>query len=178
MINITANRIRLLFFLIPLFISPLLPLAAPNYQLNYQAKLTDAAGIAVSDGTYSIVFSLYTVVTGGANIWTETMSISVVDGLFSTMLGSVTSLTSVDFNQTLYLGINVASDGEMTPRKTLGAVPAAFESNKLDGLDSTDFVRTTSTSTIATSSTQTALTINQSGTGSILTLQDSGDTVL
>ena len=42
------------------------------------------------------------------------------------MLGDVTSLSGVNFNQTLYLGINIESDGEMTPRKKLGAVPSAY----------------------------------------------------
>jgi DNA-directed RNA polymerase II subunit RPB2 len=48
------------------------------------------------------------------------------------MLGSVTALTGVDFNQTVYLGVNIGGtgspswDGEMTPRKTIGSVPSAF----------------------------------------------------
>ena len=106
-----------------------------NQQINYQGKLATPAGVAVSDGTYSMVFRLYNVASGGSNIWSETQTVTVTDGLFSVMLGSSTSLASVDFAQTLYLGINVDADGEMTPRKILGAVPAAFEANNAQTLD-------------------------------------------
>ncbi len=105
--------------------------AAINEKINYQGKLTDASDVAVADGNYSIVFSLYTAPTGGTNIWTETQSVAVTNGLFSVMLGTTTSLSNVDFNQTLYLGVNVAGDGEMTPRRVLGAVPAAFVAESL-----------------------------------------------
>ncbi len=126
-------------------IAPLTALAAINQQINYQGKLTDSSDVAVSDGNYSIVFSLYTAATGGAAIWTETKTVSVDNGLFSVMLGADTSLASVNFNQTLYLGVKVGSDSEMTPRKIIGAVPAAFEADKLDGLDSTSFVLASTT---------------------------------
>ena len=43
-----------------------------NSQINYQGKLTATNGSAVSDGTYSITFNLYTVPTAGSSIWTET----------------------------------------------------------------------------------------------------------
>ncbi|MDO8183849.1 MAG: tail fiber domain-containing protein [bacterium] len=124
--------------------------AAPNYQINYQGKLANSVGVVVADGTYQLVFNLYTVASGGSTIWTETYSganeITVTDGLFSTMLGSLTSIASVDFNQTLYLGVTVEADSEMTPRKILGAVPAAFQADKLDGLDAADFISTSTAS--------------------------------
>ena len=104
--------------------------AAINKQINYQGKLTDSSNEIVADGTYAMEFSLYTTLTGGTAVWTETLSganeVQVTDGLFSVMLGSTTSLVGVDFNQTLYLGLNVESDGEMSPRKILGAVPSSF----------------------------------------------------
>ena len=115
--------------------------AAPNQQINYQGKLTDDAGATVADGDFSITFSLYTQPSGGSAVWTETTSNTITSGLFSVMLGSSTPLTSVDFNQTLYLGINVESDGEMSPRKILGIVPAAFEAQQLDGLATSSFLR-------------------------------------
>ncbi|HEY4506293.1 MAG TPA: hypothetical protein VJJ24_02515 [Candidatus Paceibacterota bacterium] len=166
-----------------LLATPVIAASNFNKQINYQGKLTDSSGIAVADGTYEMEFNLYTVASGvGAAIWTETRSVAnevaVADGLFSVLLGEVTSIASVDFNQTLYLSVEVENDGEMTPRKELGAVPAAFESDKLDGLDSTQFVRTDATSTIATSSSETILTINQEGAGDILNLQAGGAEML
>ncbi|MEN9920692.1 MAG: hypothetical protein RL538_585, partial [Candidatus Parcubacteria bacterium] len=119
--------------------------AEPAYTINYQGKLTDNTGLTVADGTYQIVFKLYTTSTGGSAIWTETRSggneVTVQNGLFSVMLGSVTSLSSVNFNQPLYLGVTIEADAEMTPRKPLGSVPSAFEAKQLGGVASTSFLR-------------------------------------
>src|ERR1035437_10486677 len=134
---------------------PLIAHAATfNEQVNYQGKLTNNANVAVTDGVYNMRFALYTTDTGGTAIWNEDRStapgdrVAVTNGLFSVMLGSSTPLTSVDFNQTLYLGVEIGGsggspvwDGEMAPRKVLGAVPAAFVANTLNGLDSTQFLR-------------------------------------
>jgi len=125
-----------------------------NQQINYQGKLANNSNIAVADGVYHMRFALYTSSTGGVAVWNEDRStalgdrVTVTNGLFSVMLGSSTPLTSVDFNQTLYLGVEIGGsagapswDGEMAPRKILGAVPAAFVAETLDGLDSTQFLR-------------------------------------
>jgi len=157
--------------------------AAPNQQINYQGKLLDSAAIPVTDAAYSIEFSLYTAPTGGSNIWTETNSVDTVSGLFSVMLGSSTSLAGVDFNQTLYLGINVASDGEMSPRKILGTVPAAFQaieaSNAVtfDNIATTSFLRSDQADIISASEASTLLTVTQNGAGDILNLFDGGTEV-
>lgn len=121
--------------------------AQPSYTMNYQGKLTDNTGLAVSDGTYTMEFKLYTAPTGGAAVWTEYrdpdigQGVTVKNGLFSVMLGSVTSLSGVNFNQPLYLGVNIEADGEMTPRKILGTVPSAFEAQKVGGVASSSFLR-------------------------------------
>jgi len=135
----------MLFAVSALFISPTLTQAQTfNQEINYQGKLADNLGATVADGSYSMVFRLYTVATAGTHVWTETQDVTVTNGLFSVMLGSDTSLSGVDFNRTLYLGVNIETDGEMTPRKILGAVPAAFEANNsqtLGGVASTSFLR-------------------------------------
>ena len=162
--------------------------AQANAQLNYQGKLTDATNLAVPDGTYNMAFRLYTTSVSATttNIWEEVRTggnrVTVTKGLFSVMLGSVTAFpASFNWNQSLYLGVEIGSstvtavwDGEMSPRKILGTVPAAFTAQRLDGLASTSFVRTDATSTIALSSAQTLLTLNQSGAGDILSLQAGG----
>lgn len=157
--------------------------AAFNKQINYQGKITTSASTPL-DGTYNMSFSLYNTETGGTAIWTEDRyifpdgGVSVTEGLFSILLGELTSLNDVNFNQSLYLGITIESDSEMTPRKILGAVPAAFEADKLDGIDSLSFLRSDQTDTIASSSTDTILTIQQSGgTGDIINLKDATNTL-
>ena len=130
--------------------------AAPNYEINYQGKLLNASSQAVANDTYNMRFWLLTspsIATTSA-IWTETLTgadkVQVTNGLFSVMLGSTTPLDGVDFNQTLYLGVEiggtstVAWDGEMSPRKILGAVPAAFyasTSSNVGGVASTSLLR-------------------------------------
>ncbi len=160
--------------------APLVAQAAFNAQINYQGKLTNASNVAVPDGTYHMKFWLLTSATAATTtaIWTEDRStvagnrITVTDGLFSVMLGSSTPLTNIDFNQTLYLGVEVGGsggsplwDGEMSPRKVLGAVPAAFEAGRLDGISSEQFFRNDSTN--ATSSATTSLSVAQYGAGKI-----------
>lgn len=127
------------------FIVPARTQAAINPQINFQGKLTNPSdGTNVADGTYSIVFSIYSVPSGGVATWTETQgSVSVSAGIFRVALGSVTALPgSVDFNTTpLYLGIKVGADLEMTPRVQFTASPYAFNSDKLGGLSSSGYVQ-------------------------------------
>jgi len=127
--------------------------STPNYQLNYQGKLTNSSNIAVTNGAYNIRFRLCTDSSCSSPIWTEThcyspdngstcdgtgtdQRVTLTNGLFSAMIGSILSnLSSINFNQTLYLGVTIGGadatplwDPEMSPRKTLGTVPSAFES--------------------------------------------------
>ncbi len=134
-------------FLLVSLLSSLLPTrvsAAINQQINYQGKLTNNLNQAVG-GNYHVRFNLYTSSNSVTPIWTQTTQVSVSSGLFSTMLSN---FSGVDFNQTLYLGVEIGGyqvapvwDGEMSPRKVIGAVPAAFVADTLDGLDSTQFLR-------------------------------------
>jgi hypothetical protein len=95
---------------------PLLPL---------QGVLTDADGVPVA-GTVSIQFSLYTAETGGTQIWDDTFSVAVVDGLFVAYLGSGTALPLTTFRDqhTLWLQAKVGTDAAMA-RVHLGSVPFA-----------------------------------------------------
>jgi 6-phosphogluconolactonase (cycloisomerase 2 family) len=178
------GAVLMLCFILPFFLYPTHSVGAQfNEQINYQGKLLDDTGTPVADGSYSMVFSLYTVASGGSNIWTETQSVPVTSGLFSAMLGSSTALTGVDFNQTLYLGVNIAGDGEMSPRKVLGAVPAAFQAEEasnaqtLDNLATSSFLRADQADTLEATAASTLLTITQNGTGDLLNLFDGGSEV-
>lgn len=118
-----------------------------NHQIGFQGKLVNPDGTNVTNGTYSIVFSIYTVASAGSNVWTETQTPTVTNGIFQVSLGSVTTLpASVDFNtDNIYLGVKVGADAEMTPRIQFASVPQAFNSEKLGGLDKTGFIQNTVT---------------------------------
>jgi hypothetical protein len=147
-------------------------------QINFQGKVVNkTAGTNISDGTYSFVFSIYSVSSGGAAIWTETKNLTVTNGIFQTLLGDTTSLPgSIDFNtDNLYLGINFNSDGEMSPRVRFSAVPYAFNAKKVAGLTVTD---TTGTLTIPNSKTVSFGGAFTTSGANDVTLTTSGTTTL
>lgn len=129
-----------LFFGMPLLVyivaSALPSQAAINRVIPFSASLQGASSdAAVPDGNYSITFSFYTAETGGTALWSETQTIGVEGGLVSAKLGSVTAIpSSITFNDGVYyLGVKVGSDPEMTPRRTMGAIPQAFNADTVDG---------------------------------------------
>lgn len=106
--------------------TPAAPAAVSDGMLNYipvQGKLTDASGRPLT-GTYNLTFRLYDVISGGAALHSDTHSVKVVNGLFNSEIGGVTS--SHITGQQLYVGIEVESDGEMDPRLPVFAVPYAW----------------------------------------------------
>ena len=84
--------------------------------MSYQGRLTDASGVPVSDGNYTVAFRLYTEQAGGNPFWTETQSVTTRDGLFSVLLGSVTPIGTVPATGAAYLGMSVENSTEMAPR--------------------------------------------------------------
>jgi hypothetical protein len=112
--------------------------------INYQGKLTDTSGNPV-DGSHSILFSIYNAETGGSVLWSEVQTVTVIDGLFSVLLGSVSPIPYSVFHELeTYLELKFGSDPAMTPRQRLVSVGYAMHSentDKLDGHDAADFVR-------------------------------------
>ncbi len=105
-------------------------------QINFQGKLVNTNGTNVSNGDYSITFTLYDAASVGTNLWDEVQTVTVTDGIFRVALGSIdTTLGNVNFNSdSLYLGIKVGTDSEMTPRIRFAASPYAFNAQKVNGL--------------------------------------------
>ena len=100
--------------------------------IAYQGRLADSAGTPLT-ATYPMVFRLYNAASGGAPLWEEqwtaSNSVAVSDGLFNVMLGSITPVPQsiLSSNTSLWLGISVGTDSEMTPRVQLGSVPYAYQ---------------------------------------------------
>lgn len=111
---------------------PLAQVAPTTTTLPYQGRLGDATGALVT-GEFDITFRIYNTSTGGSPLWQEAHTsgggqpVAVHDGLFSVLLGSTTAIPLSLFtsNLTLYLGIEVGTDGEMSPRLQLGSSPFA-----------------------------------------------------
>ncbi|MEK7108221.1 MAG: hypothetical protein AAB898_00965, partial [Patescibacteria group bacterium] len=114
--------------------------------LVYQGRLTDASRITVTDGSFSMKFSLYTASSGGTPVWTAAgvvgsptaVSVTVTDGIFTYNLGSGANAFDDELfedNTTLYLGVTIGSDSEMTPRRQLGSAAYAMHAGDSDLLD-------------------------------------------
>lgn len=112
----------------------------------------------------------------------------VEGGVINENLGSVSDLTGVDFNQTLYLEINF--NGEtMEPRKMLVSAPYAFESSRLNGRTGDEFAGLADDEAItgewsfnnivniSTTSSNIALTVRQNGFGDIVEFRNATNTV-
>jgi len=168
--------------------------AAPgiNQQLNFQGRLLTASGATVADGYYNMQFKIYQDGAGtvagnpsGTLKWTESWlntggnGVQVKNGYMSVQLGSITSLSAVDWNQdTLWLSINVgntnvscspftscAGDGEMLPMKRLASTPYAFNAGQLGGLTSAQFLQLAQGVQTEAGTNSTSIAINKTGTG-------------
>jgi hypothetical protein len=98
--------------------------------INYQGMLTDSSGNPLS-GLHDIVFKIYNGELGGTEKWGETQfSVSVTNGLFNVILGSVNPI-DLDFSEDYWLEITV--DGETMPdRLKFTSVGYAYRAQKAD----------------------------------------------
>lgn len=155
--------------------------AASTDYINFQGKLTDANSFGLINQTRSITFCIFSASSGGScsatpsgQLWYETKSVTTdARGIFSAQLGSNTSfgtLFTTYSNNDLYLAINVAGDGEMTPRHPIGNVPRAVNSDRLQGYQASDFAPASGSGNYvqlqgSTPGTQQTGHMNISGTG-------------
>ncbi|MCB9839527.1 tail fiber domain-containing protein [Candidatus Nomurabacteria bacterium] len=179
--------------------------ALTNNTINFQARLLTNTGALVPDGNYHIEFKLYDSLAAGGSSqgvcstnsstddcwWRETRTtgnlVSVKNGYISVALGSVTPFgANIPWDQELWLTMNIGGaggsaswNGEMTPRMKITSVPFAQSANKLKGAsglyDADQLAQLAPASAQAINSTNTAIRINQTGTGSLLQLQSGGN---
>lgn len=113
--------------------------AAVPQVINYQGKFTDKDNNPLS-GNYLVTFRFYDVASGGAALWEEGHILVMEKGIFNALLGSIKPL-DIDFNKDLWMGIEVASDGEMTPRIKLTSTAYAFNAQTIDMLSASQLMR-------------------------------------
>ncbi len=174
-----------------------------NMPIIYQGRLMDASYVPKSDTDYYLAFEIYTASSGGTCKWrTETtqdgscagsdltaLTATTSRGLFTVVLGAGTANNpSFGFNfdgTASYLQVYVCPSATpnttgscetLTPRKQIGGVTYAYNSDLLDGLNYTDFLQlspTTNAQTLTfTGTTTTTLSITASSitSGSALIL--------
>lgn len=132
-------------------------------KINFQGRLTNSTGNVLADGSYNMRLRLYSALTGGAAVWSEdrlvsaTNGVTVTNGLFSIRLGDVTTIPASLFNNQTYANLYFEvelptpatatsalptwTEGAMTPRNPLASSAYSFNSETLDGLDSSAFAQ-------------------------------------
>ncbi len=123
--RIAANWKR---FIVPVAAIVLLPLITacvgegldPN--IGFQGQLTDTDGEIVPDGDYEMTIRIWTAETEGTNVFTQTQTVAVTDGLFDLNITNFPPhIFSGEQSTELYMGIEV--EGEtLAPRR---AIPGA-----------------------------------------------------
>ncbi|HED17815.1 MAG TPA: hypothetical protein ENI64_13505 [Gammaproteobacteria bacterium] len=103
--------------------------AAIPDDLDYQGYLTDSGGSPVNSSV-SVTFLLYNVGSGGIALWGDTQPVAVNNGLFTVKLGRPGNPFPLGlFDAPLWLGIDVAGDGEMSPRIALSSAAFAHKAD-------------------------------------------------
>jgi hypothetical protein len=100
-------------------------------RLSYQGMLTGNGGETLEDGMYTMHFNLYSESDPSSPLWSETQSITVVNGIFNVILGAVNTL-DLPFDEQYYLGIAIGDDAELSPRIALTSSAYSFRARSID----------------------------------------------
>ena len=112
-------------------------IAAPSWSvpatLHYQGRLTDSAGSPVT-GITDLTFRIWDSETGGTALWEEPQTINIPpSGYFSVVLAKTAGYeigAGVLEGGPRWLGIEVGSAGELTPRQEIHSVPYALKAGE------------------------------------------------
>lgn len=125
-----SKKCKLIFIMFFLFFSSFVfrpsffVYAEVPHLINYQGRLTDTGGVPLN-GAYAITFRIYDAETAGNLLWEEAQTGIVVNkGIFSVLLGSVTSL-NIAFDKQYFLEIKVGNE-VMTPRQRIASAAYAI----------------------------------------------------
>jgi microcystin-dependent protein len=140
------NRIVILVITLTAVVSPVFAQDSVPKLVNYQGKLTNAAGEALSNGTYAVKFELFnkpSEQTGDTRIWGRQYNVVLVGGQFNVVLGAaggttVTPTPAVDdigfaftdperyLQMTIVSGPGISSEQTLLPRQQILSTPYAI----------------------------------------------------
>lgn len=133
------------------------------------------------DGPKSVAYRLYNSESGGSPLWEETQTTSFDAGLFCSALGKDTNnpipLSDLVAQQKLFLGIQIESDSELSPRLEFFSTPfahvalaladgATIESPELTGTTTVQFGGSTATGQPSLTVHVGTTTVSTAGIGS------------
>jgi len=127
----SGSFIAILMFILLLF--SISATADISRQISFQGVLTDDLG-KVLDTTLPVIFTIYPGEVGGGQLWTESFpAVTVREGLFSVLLGSIEPLVDTVFDdKARWLGIRAGDQQEMYPRTGFTAVPYSYRVGSID----------------------------------------------
>jgi len=100
--------------------------------LGYQGRLLRADGTAAT-GMASVTFTVHDAASGGSMLWTETQTLGLSDGYYSTFLGLVMPPDDGDFDGgARWLQVQVGGE-TLLPRQQIGSVAFALQSASVRG---------------------------------------------
>ncbi len=115
-------------------VAALAPQAAPPSLLHLQARIADAAGVPIA-GPVLLETRIYAAAAAANPLWSETQTVTALDGVVNVLLGSTTPFSSGLFDGDRWLALRVATDPEMTPRLRIASVPFARRAAAVASLD-------------------------------------------
>jgi len=121
------HRLTRIFWLLIPIVALLIVGCVPNLipTFSHQGRLLDSSGDPVADGNYEVIYHLYNSAIEGSPVYTDTQTVVVEDGLFTTSIGAIDSIEPEIFSQPTWMEITV--EGEtLTPRERLQGAPYAF----------------------------------------------------
>jgi hypothetical protein len=164
--SITTVVFLLVFFLLS---APVL--AAVPWLISYQGSVTDSEQVPLN-GSYTMVFRLYSVEGATVPIWAEQQTVSVTNGVFQVQLGAGTNLVGGVLDSTLIAGqerwLEIEIEGEvLLPWQRLTSAAYALRAETADSA-----LRVTGAlpSRITADDEDYALSVSNSGTGGAATL--------
>jgi len=101
--------------------------------LNYQGRLTDTNGDPLN-GSFPMEFRIYTALTGGSQVWTEShASVTVTEGVYQVLLGSVTPFSADLFSASTNRYLEIIIDSQLlSPRTRFTSVSYALKTAHSD----------------------------------------------
>lgn len=101
--------------------------------LTHQGRLFDDTGKPITD-TMAITFNFYVNANDPSPAVSETIDVTLEDGYFSVSLGESNPIIDLlQGGKTVFLGIAVGNDAEMTPRTVVQSVPYAIVAGNVIG---------------------------------------------
>ena len=116
--------------------APALAQTSVPQQLAYEGRLAAVDGTP-GTGTHSVEFAIWPTLAGGGSspLWSDTLSVTVVNGLFSVTLGTTAgdSLPATLFDGTVRF-LEITVDGDLlSPRQSIGSVPYSILAGGVQG---------------------------------------------